>query len=212
MRFRSLASKWLNIKVYPLMLRDNETKDLQFHSWAHKFRRQYQGWNVLASHLASLASFKVELSDHLANKGESNIVYYLQFQHTLKAPPAAGLRAPWGVYGLQAGLTTWPFPETCQKMSVPIEFTWLADAVTPFTGCSAHHPQLGLERSSFAMISQATLEDNAGIAGSISVPLDFLVTIYTQRKLIRYQKCSGRKLGHIYFCYQVHEKIHKNCT
>lgn len=154
---------WLEVRV-SFALRDGETKDMQIHSWAREFRRHSQGWNVLASHLASLASFETELSVSLANNGESNALHYLWFQHALKAPPAAGLRTLWGLYWLQAAqLAPLPghFHSHARKCLCPLN----SPALIPFTDCSAHHPRSGLERRSFPMIFQATLEDNARIAG-----------------------------------------------
>ena len=191
------------------MLPDGDTKDLQIHSGARESRRQSQGWGVLASHLASLASFETELSISLANNNKSNALHYLWFQQALKSPLLLGAR-PQELHWLQAAQLE-PLLghfHRCSRKCLCAEFTWSAGAGTAFTGCSAHHPQSGLERSGFPMISQ----DNAGITGRVSLLSTCLVTNYTHRKLIRYSDCSGRKLSHTYFSYQVQEKKHKNCA
>lgn len=164
----SLCLCWLEFRVSPV-LRNSETKDLQTCYWAHEFRSQSQGWNVLARHLASLASFEMEHSVSLTSNGEPKPLYYLWFQHAFKAPPAVGLRTLWGVHWLQ-GSQLEPLPgyfhRRARKCLCPLN-------LPPLAGCSAHHRQSGLERGSFPMISQATLEDNAEIVGRVSVLSDF---------------------------------------
>lgn len=114
-----------------------------------------------------------------------------------------GMRALWGMcYGQEVqlpplqGLSLAPVQSLfCRNArSVPSAFTWSAGMATPSAeGLSP--PRSGLERSSFPMNSQATLGDCRNSWQS-SVPSAFLVTIYTQRNLLEYWKCSSREIGH----------------
>lgn len=210
MRLRSLASTWINIKFcFQKNVREGE-KTIQAemsvnHSWYLYWRessltsaawqwektlansllsawvQNSQGWNVLASHLALLASFETDFWSvwQVTMNKTHCIIWGLRtvWKHLLLLGwgPAEGCIA----LGTSAGTTSRPFPQMYQKISMPIEITWSKGASAPFTGCSVHCPRSGLEGRSFPMIFQAGLEDNAGIAGRVYVFSDFKVTIFS---------------------------------